>query len=78
MTVVCAPALVVRLPVQPGQKEARFAHLLSGEIDVEALVVAHTARATRGNADSERVEKLEEEVSNLRSEIEVLKQQEFH
>ena len=26
--------LVVRLPVQPGQKEARFAHLLSGEIDV--------------------------------------------
>lgn len=66
--------LVVRLPVQPGQKEARFAHLLSGEIDVEALVVAHTARATRGNADSERVEKLEEEVSNLRSEIEVLKQ----
>ena len=66
--------LVVRLPVQPGQKEARFAHLLSGEIDVEALAVAHTARATRGGADSERVEKLEEEVSNLRSEIEVLKQ----
>ena len=30
--------LVVRLPRQPGQKEGRFAHLLSGEIDVEAIV----------------------------------------
>ena len=29
--------LVVRLPRQPGQKEGRFAHLLSGEIDIEAL-----------------------------------------
>jgi uncharacterized protein YceH (UPF0502 family) len=29
--------LVVRLPRQPGQKDARFAHLLSGEVNVEAL-----------------------------------------
>ena len=29
--------LIVKLPVQPGQKEARFAHLLSGEIDVDAI-----------------------------------------
>src|SRR6185437_15986882 len=29
--------LVARLPRQPGQKEGRFAHLLSGEIDIEAL-----------------------------------------
>src|SRR5262245_48668212 len=29
--------LVVRLPRQPGQKEVRFAHLLSGSIDVEAF-----------------------------------------
>src|SRR5919109_193952 len=29
--------LVARLPRQPGQKEGRFAHLLSGELDVEAL-----------------------------------------
>ena len=65
--------LVVKLPVQPGQKEARFAHLLSGEIDVEALAVAQTARPTRGAADAERVEKLEEEVVNLRGEIEALK-----
>ena len=29
--------LVVRLPRQPGQKETRFAHLLNGDIDVEAM-----------------------------------------
>src|SRR5688572_25951955 len=29
--------LVARLPRQPGQKEGRFAHLLSGEVDVEAM-----------------------------------------
>ena len=66
--------LVVRLPVQPGQKEARFAHLLSGEIDVEALAVAQATRATRGGGDPERMEKLEEDVAFLRSEVERLQQ----
>lgn len=65
--------LVVKLPVQAGQKEARFAHLLSGEIDIEALTIAHASRSTRGGADSERVEKLEEEVASLRAEVESLK-----
>src|SRR5215216_5001378 len=31
-----SPPLVVRLPRQPGQKEARYAHLLSGEVAIEA------------------------------------------
>lgn len=66
--------LVVRLPVQPGQKEARFAHLLSGEVDVEALAVAQSTRATRGGGDPERMEKLEEDVAFLRSEVERLQQ----
>lgn len=66
--------LVVRLPVQPGQKEARFAHLLSGEIDIEAFAVAQSTRSTRSGIDAERVEKLEEEVSSLRAEVEELKQ----
>lgn len=66
--------LVVRLPVQPGQKEARFAHLLSGEIDVEAFAVAQASRSTRSSVDAERVEKLEEDVTSLRAEVEALKQ----
>lgn len=65
--------LVVKLPIQPGQKEARFAHLLSGEIDLEALAAAQATRPSRGGADAERVEKLEAEVANLRTEIELLK-----
>lgn len=66
--------LVVKLPVQPGQKEARFAHLLSGEIDIEALAVAQVTRASRGEAANERIEKLEQEVAGLRSEVETIKQ----
>ena len=66
--------LVIRLPVQPGQKEARFAHLLSGDVDIEALAAAQAVRSPRGGADSERVERLEEEVAGLRSEVEALRQ----
>jgi|SRR5436190_23720722 len=66
--------LVVRLPVQQGRKEARFAHLLHGEIDLEAMAVAPTARVSRGAVDIERIEKLEAEVATLRGEVESLKQ----
>jgi uncharacterized protein YceH (UPF0502 family) len=66
--------LVVRLPVQPGRKEARFAHLLHGEIDLDAIAAAPTIRAPRGALDAERIEKLEGEVTDLRGEMESLKQ----
>jgi uncharacterized protein YceH (UPF0502 family) len=65
--------LVVRLPVQPGRKEARFAHLLHGEIDFDALAVAPPTRTSRGGADNDRLEKLETEVASLRGEVESLK-----
>src|SRR5207244_7950822 len=40
--------MVVKLPRQPGQKEARFAHLLSGEVDVEQLAEDQpSAKVTR-------------------------------
>jgi len=65
--------LVIKLPLQPGQKEARFTHLLSGEIDIEAIAAAQATRQSRGGNDPERMEKLEEEVANLRNEVEALK-----
>ncbi len=65
--------LLVRLPVQPGRKEARFAHLLSGEIDVEALAAAQPTRAAQAGGAAERMAKLEEEVTTLRNEVESLK-----
>jgi uncharacterized protein YceH (UPF0502 family) len=64
--------LLVRLPIQPGRKEARFAHLLSGEIDVEALA-AQPARTAQAGGAADRMAKLEEEVTSLRDEVTSLK-----
>lgn len=58
--------LVVKLERQPGQKEARFAHLLSGEVD--AAAVAAPAASVAVAADG-RIEKLEKEVESLRAEL---------
>lgn len=68
--------LVMKLPRQAGQKEARFAHLLSGEVNVEQLAEEQPARkATHRVNDSDRIEKLEEQVKNLATEVESLRQQ---
>jgi uncharacterized protein YceH (UPF0502 family) len=67
--------LVVRLPVQPGRKEARFAHLLSGEIDVAALAAAQPSRAEQAQTASDRITKLEEEVASLKAMFEEFKKQ---
>src|ERR1043166_1279234 len=66
--------LIVRLAVQPGRKEARFAHLLFGDVDIEALAAVQAARAVRPSIETDRMEKLEGEVSSLRSEVDGLKQ----
>jgi uncharacterized protein YceH (UPF0502 family) len=60
--------LVVKLERQPGQKDARYAHLLSGEIDVASLPAARE-RATTSSPSNDRLDKLEEEVATLRSEL---------
>ena len=62
--------LVVRLPRQPGQKEVRFAHLLSGEINVDALPI-ESERPSRQSS----VERLEQKVDALAAEVERLKDQ---
>ncbi|MBL8169835.1 MAG: YceH family protein [Acidobacteria bacterium] len=71
--------LVVRLPRQAGAREARFAHLLGGPINVEELAVAAPVRAESARAhssvESERLAKLEADVVALRQELTELKQQ---
>ena len=68
--------LVVRLPRQPGQKEVRFAHLLSGDIDVAALATLEvSAPESSRRSSSERVDKLEQQVERLTNEIQGLRQQ---
>lgn len=70
--------LVMRLPRQPGQKEGRFAHLLSGEIDVEALAAAETERTPvprRSSALEEKVDALAAEVEKLKEQFEQFRKQ---
>lgn len=67
--------LVVRLPRQPGQKDARYAHLLSGEIDVETIASESERAPAPRRASSEQLERLEQRVESLTAEIEQLKEQ---
>jgi len=68
--------LVVRLPRQPGRKEARNAHLFSGMPDMTAEEhdVSPEPARVRVMAENERMSKIEEEVAALRSEVAVLRQ----
>lgn len=61
-----AGALVVELPRLPGARENRWAHLLSGQPDVEALANAAAARSGDVSGLQERVTHLEREVDDLK------------
>ena len=57
--------LVAQLPRRPGQKEVRYAHLLSGEPQVSADEPTESEPSTRAN----RLDTLEQEVAQLRAEL---------
>lgn len=65
---------VVRLPREPNRRDSRYAHLLSGDIDLETLPAADEPVAPRPGSSLDRIEQLERLVAELRDEIEVLKQ----
>jgi uncharacterized protein len=62
-----AGALVVLLPRQPGARESRWAHLLSGAPAAEAVAAAPEAQ--REDSLKARVERLEAQVAELRNLI---------
>lgn len=65
------PPLAIALPRQAGQKEGRYAHLLSGEPDLPAIITsAPPARADTGLES--RVNDLEIELARLRDKLETL------
>ncbi|MGB9196199.1 MAG: YceH family protein [Terriglobales bacterium] len=72
------PPLAKVLPRQPGTKESRYAHLLSGDVHTpEPVPGAPTASSPgiQGQADAERITHLEEEVIDLKREVSDLKDQ---
>jgi uncharacterized protein YceH (UPF0502 family) len=69
------PPLAKVLPRQPGTKEARYAHLLSGDVEAWEPEAAAAASAESSSADSERLARLEDQVAALQKELTDLKQQ---
>jgi uncharacterized protein YceH (UPF0502 family) len=67
------PPLVVRLPKRPGSREHRYAHLLSGPVDVEAEMFSEISH---GGADvtTGEVAALKASVAQMREEIDALKE----
>lgn len=70
--------LTVKLPRQPGTKEPRYAHLLSGPAETPATAPGTTAVETGPRpeaatlavrAENERIAKLEQEMGELRREL---------
>jgi uncharacterized protein YceH (UPF0502 family) len=70
------PPLARVLPRQPGTKESRYTHLLSGEPEIAEANVASVAEAINTRtAGPDRLTQLEQEVSRLREEVSELQQQ---
>jgi uncharacterized protein len=75
------PPLARGLPRQPGTKEARYKHLLAGDVEdggvaIESVGPAPSPASTQSHsANTDRIALLEELVSDLRKEVADLKQQ---
>jgi len=68
-------ALVLKLPLQPGKKEARYAQLFSGQPELDDTVPQVATTETLAPSRSARIEQLESEVAALKAEIADLKSQ---
>jgi uncharacterized protein YceH (UPF0502 family) len=72
------PALVKVLPRQPGTKESRYMHLMSGDLEdstTDGVRESVGANSSLQAADGERIARLESEIAALQNEIAELKQQ---
>jgi uncharacterized protein len=69
------PPLVKVLPRQPGTKEARYAHLFSGDVIVQETKPESQAEPAAAVHDGERITHLEEEVHVLQRDVSELRRQ---
>jgi hypothetical protein len=73
--------LAMLLPRQPGRKEPRYAHLLSGAVKAEELAAVMSTGPAPGKAriavqaENGRIEKLESELSTLRQDMTAVQSQ---
>lgn len=65
---------VAQLPREAGRRDSRYAHLFSGDIDVAEMTTTAPAAEPRPRPQAERIERLEELVSELRRELDELKE----
>jgi uncharacterized protein YceH (UPF0502 family) len=63
------PCLAAVLPRQPGTKESRYAHLLSGPVESIATPAAEAPTKSAVSAQDERIERLEIEINELRQQV---------
>ncbi len=69
------PSLAKMLPRQPGTKEARYMHLLCGDVEPWEPAASPGTSIGESTIDNERIERLENEVATLRKDLADLKQQ---
>jgi len=73
------PPMVKILARQPGTKESRYMHLLSGDVAPTEQVETHhgveVQEIIANSRDGQRIAKLETEIRELRSELETLREQ---
>ena len=69
---LCSIGYITRLPRMAGRKEPRYAHLLSGEVDVEAVHPGPEPATIAVRAENERIAALEEELQQLRQDFNAL------
>jgi uncharacterized protein YceH (UPF0502 family) len=69
------PPLVKVLPRQAGNKEARYSHLLCGDVEVRETPAVKESALTSSTGEKERISQLESEVAGLHKEVSDLKRQ---
>jgi uncharacterized protein YceH (UPF0502 family) len=72
-----AGALVTKLPLQPGKREPRYAHLLAGPPDIDETqqpAVAPEAARREVEEEQQRFEKLEADIEDLREQLAQLRE----
>lgn len=69
---LCSIGYITRLPRMAGRKEPRYAHQLSGEVNIEAVSPGPEPATIAVRAENERIAALEEELQQLRQDFNAL------